>query len=84
LFFSRQGTKAQSYYSETLRLYDFRLYDFMSSEKLLVISSRDGSGILLCSDSGAIDIADSGTKRQLIRGCVLLIFSKKKVRRSEL
>lgn len=53
-------------------------FDFMSYEKLLVMSSRDGSDILLCSDSGARDIADSGTKRQLIRGCVLLIFTKKK------
>jgi hypothetical protein len=51
----------------------------MSSEKLLVCCSPDGSGILLCSGSGARDIADSRTKRLQERGCVLLKKKKKEM-----
>jgi hypothetical protein len=52
--------------SSTLQLNKF------SSDKLLVDSSPDGSGILLCSVSVARDIADSRTRGLLKSGCVLL------------
>jgi hypothetical protein len=44
----------------------------ISSEKPLVKSRPDGSGILLWSGSGARDIADSRTKSLLELACVLL------------